>query len=146
MNINDWKQKGSVYFWKYISNPKNYAGWHLTCNKEGCDSVLELIGCFIEGGEDSRRTLNISAPGNDQLKVPNCSDKSRSPIKLVISYRSLDSEVWDFSEENGKLVLSVGVKHLSKFKNGLVDISQGKGDYSIGNKGQELWFWWQANG
>ena len=146
MNINQWEQSGKIYLWRYVTNPKNYPGWHLACNKEGCESFLELLGCFVEAGPDAKRTVNISVPDDNQLKVPNFNDKSSSPLKLVISYKSEYAYAWGFSEENGKVTLSIGREYLEKVKNGFLDIVQGKGDYSIGDKGKELWFWWQLNG
>ena len=146
MNINQWKQKGEIYLWRYVGNPINYAGWHLSCNKEGCESFLELLGCFVGSSENAKRTVNISAPKNNQLKVPNCNGKFRSPPKLFISYDSKNNEAWDFSEETEKVALSVGKMYLEKIKSGVSDVSQGKGDYSIGEKGKELWFWWSLNG
>ncbi len=49
---------------------------------------------------------------------------------------------WTLTNNEDNLQLDIGAVYLHKFISGIGDIQQGKGDYCIGRKDQELWFWW----
>ena len=118
----------------------------MTCDEAGCTSIAELADLAQNSITDSKRTINITHPSNNELRVPNCKAKATAPKKLVFSYAKGAPEAWEIYLENDKLFLSLGENYLEQFKRGILDISQGNGDYSIGTEGQELWFWWRVSG
>ncbi|MCV6622880.1 MAG: hypothetical protein OIF51_14140 [Cellvibrionaceae bacterium] len=138
MEPNQWNQKGKIYLWSYEGNPKNYSGWHLHCDKDGAASLAELISSFSNVSEACHRTVVLSRPNEQQLRVPNCSAKAMSDKKLVVSKQGK----WGIESKDGKTYFCFDAEHLSKLVDAILGIPDGKGDFNIGTKGNWLWFWW----
>ena len=138
MNPNEWKQNGRVSIWSYEGNPRNYPGWHLNCDEAGVASLRSLVASLANSQELARRTVSVTRPVQEQLAVPNCSAKPRAPEKLILEV----SSNWFISEAENKVVLGFPVEMAIELDGGLRSLSQGDGDYYIGEKGSELWFWW----
>ncbi len=145
MNINKWTQHGKVYLWQYNGSPKNYIGWHITCDKEGIVSLSELISLMIKSDDNGKRTVNLFKPKSSELKVPNCKSKAIAVTKITILYEADSPDIWDFRKEDERVFLHTGINQLIKFKSGLQNLGQGQGDYSIGDKENKVWFWWRHN-
>jgi hypothetical protein len=141
MNINKWKQSGNIYIWKYRSNPRNYPGWHLNADKQGCDSLIEFLSLLSDEDSGLKRTINLSKPDSRQYNVPTSQYKVKAEAKLVI-IKSPKENDFHFSYDSDKLTLNIGGSQIPEFVRGLTDVANGKGDYCIGDDGQELWFWW----
>ena len=142
MNINDWHQSGRISLWRYKGNPSSFKGYHLTCSADGGTSLNQLIDLLINSEIESKRTIVLSAPTKIDLLVPNCKAKAIPLKKLQISNNLSDADAWLLKNEENKVILSLGCNMLNKLKNGIADISEGKGDYSIGIKNDCMWFWW----
>jgi len=152
--VNKWKQSGKVYLWKYKENTKNYPGWHLHADDEGCASLLILIDSMKKAQFPSERTLNIKPPTPKILMVPNNrGGKAKwvtvDKIKIKAVKGDSSSEEWSLIHDHPKLFLTVGENMLKAFEKGIKDITKGKGDYSIGHEKEtkeyepsNLWFWW----
>ena len=130
--------------WRYSDNQRNFPGWHLTANADGCASLIALLDAFAADGAPSSRTLTITAPTQAALAVPNNrSAASVAPAKLRITFSSAPSQ-WSFPESTDPAELSIGAEWLPILKQGIAGILLGKGDYSIGPGGSgSLWLWWQ---
>jgi len=144
-SVNEWKQGGEIYLWRYLGRSRNFLGWHITGTKEGCLSLVELLDRFEFEGERRHRTIQLSQPSTDQLAVPNNANADwTSAQKLKIEYHPGSSE-WRFPKDSNPAVLQIGQEWLEELRNGLLGIPEGKGDYSIGtdkDASQRLWFWW----
>ena len=138
MNPNEWKQNGKVSIWSYEGNPRNYPGWHLNCDEPGAASLSSLVASLANSQGLAKRTVSVTRPVRKQLAVPNCSAKPWAPEKLVLEV----SSKWFISETEHKVVLGFPVEMAVELERGLQSLSQGGGDYYIGEKGSELWFWW----
>ena len=106
---------------------------------------MALIDAMLVDGPGATRSIGITTPTKAMLDVPNC------PIRKVIVPENLrlsivtDPNEWVFPEASEQARLSVGVDWLSLLHDGLRDIGQGLGDYSIGRTDRSslpLWFWW----
>ncbi len=136
----------NVYLWRYEENPKNYRGWHLTADSKGVRSLLELIDLMLKSSVPTRRTIKSSILTEKELSVPNCKKKAISAAKIVLLNKKDDNEYWSISETQGTVTFEGEDNALRKLKDGLTDIQNNKGDYFIGGKGHELWFWWYIGG
>lgn len=101
-------------------------------------SLRNLVASLANSQELARRTVSVTRPVQEQLAVPNCSAKPRSPEKLILEV----SSKWFISEAEDKVVLGFPVEMAIELECGLQSLSQGDGDYYIGEKESELWFWW----
>ena len=152
--VNTWKQSGKIYLWKYEENTKNYPGWHLHANNEGCASLQELIELMVKAKFSSERTISIIPPTAKILMVPNNKGGkakwlSVDRIKVKFVKGESDSEEWSLQHKHPQLFLTIGENKLKALEKGIKDIAKGKGDYSIGYKEETtdsepscLWFWW----
>lgn len=125
---------------------RNYAGWHVTADADGCASLLALLDELAASDGPNTRVLSVESPTPAILSVPNNrSGASLSPSRLRLTLSANPSE-WTFPESLEPATLTFGVDWLPKLRQGIADIALGNGDYSIGNADEgnlQLWFWWQ---
>ena len=110
----------------------------MNCDEVGAASLRRLVASLANSPVLSKRTVSVTRPVQDQLSVPNCLAKPRAPEKLVLEV----SPKWFISEVGDKVLLGFPVEMAAELDIGLQSLSQGDGDYYIGEKGSELWFWW----
>ncbi len=145
ITANDWKQTGKVFLWRYKDESKRFSGWHITADREGARSFGSLLDAFLHSNTDARRTILLSVPTKRELRVPNCNKKADPAERLVLEFVTKENSCWSLSGDDQETILRVGRSNLLNLRNGLTDIEDGKGDYCIGEEGQELWFWWRLN-
>ncbi|MCD9087613.1 hypothetical protein [Stenotrophomonas sp. SY1] len=142
-----WKQTGSLVLWYYTENERNYPGWHLTADTEGCRSLIALLDALANDGEPAMRTFQIKPPTAAHLAVPNNRAGHaawHAPGKLKLAFSSDPCE-WKFPVKQELAVLALGAEPLRAMRNGLEDVLQGRGDYCIDVPHRNcapLWFWW----
>ncbi|MDG9671955.1 hypothetical protein ONV78_29750 [Hahella sp. CR1] len=73
-DLYSWRQQGEIYFWRYKTNLSDYAGWHLSADATGADSLLQLLGQCTQANDALFRTLTLSKP-DAAAAVANCSDQ-----------------------------------------------------------------------
>lgn len=137
-----WQQHGTVSLWRYRDNARNFPGWQLTADAEGCASLLTLLDALHTEGAGASRTLQLSAPGPAQLAVPNNRDArwvAPQTMRLILDE---DSGAWQWQPDGERQVLRLGVSALAGLRLGVLDIAAGQGDYSLGHGMEALWFWW----
>lgn len=138
MKMTEWKQKGVVSLWSYEGNPRHFPGWHLNCDEEGANSLVELVQALTASGVGAARTIKLSAPTKKQLSVPNCREKYKSSEKMVLNL----SKKWVVVNADEKLIIEFPTEMANQLITGITGIAAGIGDYSIGSEGSKLWFWW----
>lgn len=139
-----WKQRGTISLWRYIENQKNFPGWHLNADSEGCASLLELIDALRDnpGGE---LTTRLSAPIPQQLAVPNNRTAAWIVPQFWVIQHDPEGEHWNFASESETVTLIAGARWLDLLSEGVAGIPAKQGDYSIGPgrlRESRLWFWW----
>jgi len=139
-----WKQSGRISLWRYTENERNYPGWHLNADAEGCNSLRALLEALAADGDGSR-TVVLTAPTKIQAGVPNNRSGRAAwvaPAKLQIAYSPTSSD-WAFPPDLEPAVLTMGSDWVALLLEGIAGIPKGRGDYSIGGDGSlPLWFWW----
>jgi hypothetical protein len=145
MTVNDWKQDGNVYLWRFKDDSRKFSGWHMTADGDGSRSLNSLLDIFLQSDIDARRTVRLTMPTEKELRVPNYNKKADPAEKLLLEFVAKENSLWSLSCEDKKTTLRVGRTNLLNLRNGIEDIEKGKGDYCIGEKGQELWFWWKIH-
>ena len=144
--VAQWKQDGRVYLWRYRGNPRSYPGWHLTADGRGSDSLLRLFDLMLSATYSSHQTMQITAPGEQQLAVPGCSAAVLPAVSLTLRYpkSSVPDGEWSLRDESGEIHLTVGWLRLEQLQKGVEDLRNGEGDYAIAiEKSEEecLWVW-----
>lgn len=152
--VNQWRQKGEMSLWTYTRNIKNFPGWHLSADHQGCVSFLDLCERMMKMTCSSERTIVIRRPTVDILMVPGNQGGYatwRYPERLKLRYLqdSASQDVWHIEEvAESNVLLTLGVQHLNNLKEGIQGLMEGKGDYAIGTHELSensismcLWFW-----
>jgi hypothetical protein len=132
----------NTHVWRYLENQRNYPGYHLSADAEGCATLLEWLQ-----NPKPRHEFRLQPITQEVLNVPNnqrgaapyvgCSFLTLQVIPDVAEGHFL------FSEASGRLTLECSQRQVERIIGGVNDIMQGRGDYCIGGADQQvLWFWW----
>ena len=147
INVDRWKQEGRLYLWCYLENTRNFPGWHLTADDDGCHSLADLIERMLSARWSSQKSLVITLPAKDVLGVPNNRNgqaRWKAPALLMLKYpKDKVRDGYSSLHVNGKtIVLSAGRQKLELLKDCVLKITKGEGDYAIEIGDANLWFWW----
>jgi hypothetical protein len=132
----------NAHIWRYKDNTRNYPGYHLTADAEGCASLLAWLR-----SPKSRSEFRLQPVTPEVLSVPN----NQGGLAAYVGCTSLKLHVrsnigrghFVFSEVSGRLGLDCSQQQVECIIKGVEDIQRGEGDYCIGGDGQQvLWFWW----
>lgn len=138
-----WTQSGRISLWRYLENERNYPGWHLNADPDGCKSLLALLDALVTDGDGSL-AIAITAPTKAELAVPN-NRRGRAawvaPEKLCLTFSTTD-DLWSFPADLAPAALDIGAVWLAALRDGIDGIPKGRGDYCIGRGDLRLWFWW----
>lgn len=145
-SVDLWKQNGSLYFWRYLENTRNFPGWNLSANNLFCQSFADLAERMLTARWSSEKALLITPPDIKVLRVPNNRDGKahwESPKSLLLKYPKdkVAADYFLLEEIKGNVVLSIGTQKLQLLAECISGVSQGKNDYSIGSDDSQLWFW-----
>ena len=143
-DIERWKQYGIISAWHYVDFPKNYCGYHLTADSDGCAFLLGLFERFRSASFPARKLLTLSPPSQQMLAVPNCHVSHVSMRNIEFrSLRDYSPEHWAVTASDGKISIEVGCTRLADLEKGIHDILNGDGDWPLGSERDSLWFWWR---
>ncbi len=100
---------------------------------------------MLKSVDEAKRTIKMDRPTENELKVTNCKSKAIPSAKMIFLNKKDSKNKWKISDDQGTATLEADDESLCKLRDGLADIQNGRGDYFIGTKGQELWFWWHLD-
>jgi hypothetical protein len=104
--------------------------------------MLALLDALALDGPGATRTLQLSPPSPAQLAVPNNRDaRWDAPATLRLTVDE-DVAFWQWDVDGARATLRLGKAATGALEQGVVDIAAGRGDYSVGQGDQALWFWW----
>jgi len=141
--IDAWKPRGAIYIWHYEGFPKNFPGYHLTADQQGCIFLLGLFERFRGTHYPAHKKFPLLPPTPNHLAIPNC-PKAAIPARLAEFrfQRDFPNDYWSMSEADGMVAIETGATGLSALERGILDILLGKGDWFTGQGNHCLWFWW----
>jgi hypothetical protein len=148
VTIDKWKQQGNLYLWKYLENARNYPGWHMTANRSACQNLADLIEKMLSSPWSSQKVLNTEPPNEKILQVPNNRGGKahwEAAQSLILKYpkkHKVTDDSFLLKEYKNTVELSLGKNSLELLRQGILEIPEGKGDYTIGTDEIMLWFWW----
>lgn len=136
INVNRWKQEGSLFVWRFQENIRNYPGWHLSADNVRANSMIDLLDRMLAAQWRSEKLLKVMPPPVEVLRVANnMGGKARweSPHSMLIKYpRGKVTDDYWLLEGNNELVFSVGQTGLRLFRYSMIRVLQKEKDFSIG--------------
>lgn len=133
-----------ICIWRYWDNTRNYPGYHLSADAEGCRDLRERLSQIRNSA-----VFSLAPPDAGVLSVPN-NQGGRARYfagrKLQVqTTSSLLPDTFRWEEQDTTLILTCSREQIAQLLAGVADIERGKGDYSIGDENDHaLWFWWQV--
>lgn len=148
-----------AWCWRYVDDPSGYPGLHFTAKPIACDAVIECLDRIQQDGSGSHRTATLrNLNPDDEAKVSggHCYE-SFDRIRISLCTMSDALRQMYFHVEGRTVHLDFVDGHLKRLRQGLLDIKNGTGDYSIGGtefkrkgkvqlgtldiQSESLWFW-----
>jgi hypothetical protein len=138
----------SISLWRYRDNRRNYPGYHLSADREGCVRLVAVLSVLQSAKRGLAMTVPLAAPTAKVLSVPNNWSGLASLVPfdrwLVTVDSASDEDRLVFTEAAVACRLSLSPSLIPSVIAGVRDIENGKGDYCIGEGDHSLWFWWQV--
>jgi hypothetical protein len=143
--VNEWRQEGRLFVWRYRAPRSGYRGWHFTGDPDGCRSLRNLLDCMM-GGSARHRTLRLSPVTTAVQDVPgSLGPLDRTFLRLRIEYCP-DGRDLALHPNADLLTMTVGSHMLRKLTAALTSVETGDGDFGLNpsdDRGTETWwFWW----
>lgn len=140
--IDTWKKTGLISLWHYEDFPKNYCGYHLSADQEGCIFLLGLMERFQNAVHPARKRIILNAPTSEMLAVANCPRNCVPAQSLEFRFhRDTAAAHWSVTEMEREVRIEMGADGLAALERGAKDMISGMGDWSIGTGRASLWFW-----
>ena len=145
-DIENWTQRGTISLWHYEGFPKDYCGYHLTADRDGCVFLAGLVERFRKAQYPARKRISLDAPTSEILSVPNCARKCISAESVELRFRrDFSSDHWSATEIGSEVRIEMGANGLDDFDRGVADMMAAGGDWSTGAGEESLWFWWHPD-
>lgn len=146
MIVNNWKQQGRIYLWHYLPTRSKYAGWHVTADVAGSESVVNLIDQMESESKPALRTISLTGASAHIAAVPSFGDMAHgAPGKMRLKYEPADQNL-GVSLEDDRLLVQFGKSRLADLRSAFVEVGIGGGDFALwpdqAKGGLPLWFWW----
>ena len=141
-SVNEWKQSGAVFTWRYIERAKNYPGRHLAFDSVGFVSFVDLLRRYVEddGEAPLLRLVRLTPPTSDVLAIPNNGSAAIHTAERLRISSGCRHQTDGLSRQSDldDLVLSIGRVQMVHFVAWLSDSESF--DKTFG-KAPEFWFW-----
>ena len=139
----NWRQTGRIYLWHYVDNPKNYRGWHLAADADGCKSLRQLLASFQTALYSTKQRIDLDQTDDRLAPVENYAGRYRSYSRWEIQHSKSKhaADHWQLTADGNLVQLELGLDRVAELANALTQLSRGNDDFLIGDDGQELWFW-----
>ena len=141
MEVYRWKQKGNLYLWRYRDNPKNYPGWQFTGDKEGVNSLCEILSLMLTEEKNVKRTIQLSTPSEVELSISGCTSKAIPEMKVSLHCEVEEPIDWCIKPYADSMDILCSPFSARGLRESLKKWLSGENDFSFGHNANQLWFW-----
>lgn len=136
------KPYGRVSIWTYGMS-RNFPSWHLCCNKQASSFLIALIDAMLSAKWPAKKTVPLVADAVLTAATGFTSEPRYARSFEIRFAQSNERGLWQLEERDGEISLSLGEDTIKELRKGIIDLTSGEGDYSIGDN-PCLWFWWEV--
>ena len=137
--INDWKQTGSVFAWRYLEGTRNFPGWHLTFDPPGLRSFEDLFRRMAGAEAGALRSVRVTPPTRKVLGIPNNGRASVMAAERMRVVKVEPAQVWSITATEAEVTISGGVDQMSAFADWL-RADRKSFDTTFGHE-PPIWYW-----
>lgn len=140
-----YKFKGKLHLWKYLENQSHFPGINLTADKDGCESIVELLTRFKGFINKPTKTLTSYPTTQKIASVGTSKSKFKSFSALTFDFINEDENIWTVEElSNDEIKISFSISYLDELERAIKRVKVGEGDFLIADKKRKniLYFWW----
>jgi hypothetical protein len=138
--MDNWKQTGRLFFWRFTENTRNFPGWHFMVDRAASISIAALLRSMSKSASSCSRTIVVSLPTTEVLSIPNNrNSQCVAPERIRIESGLSASEAWTLVEDGALVHWRLGTQSMRK----LADVFADPAKYFDSTVGQEpvLWCW-----
>ena len=153
--VERWKQRGRTYLWRFPQDTRNFPGWNCTADREGCSSLLELLGLMRVARWSAKADVSLTNPPGEIIGMPGHprDEKWRSPPRFTLSYPKdkVPDGFWQWTGDVNEPTLSVGASKITELISAFESVAKRVGDFCVHAEDQKLhgfdfprmsiWFW-----
>lgn len=139
------KQNGSIYFWKYKTDGWLGSEWHFTADSAGCDFLTNLFDRMRRSEFPCESVIQTSPVTQKILRIPNYDSPFKDMTELRFTYHPSGSHYYDWLIVDNKSSVEIvfGKAMLAEWDRAVLDVKNGRGNYSIGlNEDHTVFVWW----
>lgn len=120
----EWRQDAmNTHIWRYKDNQRNYPGYHLSADAEGCSALLAWLRSSKERPEFRLQSITAEVLGVPNNRAGSAAYVGCSSFKLNVK-TAFDSSHFLFSEVSGRLSLECSQQQLDYIVRGVEDIAR----------------------
>lgn len=144
-DINNWKQEGRVFFWRYTRSSRNKRGWHISGNRKGCANIVELLELLFEI-DGAYWTLRLGKVPEAAWGTPNFGAPAKDRFECLRITCDEEADELSISDDKGLLSICGARTHLESLWAGFRSLTIGEGDFGLNPNGEGkdplIMFWW----
>jgi len=127
-----WKQRGTVYLWRYREHVRDFPGWHMTADAEGCASLLELLDAFKRARWSCDALVHLTPPTDEILSLANqwvreARRHAQQRLRLKYPKEKVAEDFWSLTADGCEAALLIGRSRMDEFYSGIGSILEGEG-------------------
>ena len=142
-----------VWAWIYPRRPSAYDGAHFTARGPACDAILLCLDILEDEGPPTRRSIPLRKlrPEDEQKITGGMKYRCYTRLRIELCPQSAELEDIQVIPDNNTLVFRATPDAIHHFREGVLDVKSGIGDYAIGPSRKHnpahgdpplnLWFW-----
>jgi hypothetical protein len=133
--------KQQLSFWYYKNSPRSHGGFHMTGESLACQWLSDTFAKSTFIAVD----LELMRVSKSMLRVPNCLNGAAKAVDFLyakIAFDRIQTQPIALTGNHPTLKIVFNEAGRHSLIKGIDDIREGRGDYCIGEDGNELSFWW----
>jgi hypothetical protein len=138
--VDNWKQAGRFFLWRFTENTRNFPGWHFMVNAAASRSISTLLRSMAQSETVCSRTIVVSLPTAEVLSIPNNrNSQCVAPERVRVELDLAVGDAWALVEDGAVAHWRLGAQSMR----GVADVFADPDKYLDSTFGHDpvLWSW-----
>lgn len=142
--VDRWRQRGRILVWTHVMGFDPFE-WNFSADNAACDALVELLDLMERSKWSCKKAIKLKSAKRTSLATEAPHLRMKQRLCLILKYLPRDQvaeDHWLTKVNPDSFEIHFGASSLVRFRDAIVDIKAGNGDYAIGNDEYPLWMWW----